>query len=677
MKKRAYASYLAVIGSRLVHLGIRVAMRRIWATAKWYRDRAAAMSFSETVHRSVELVRKLRGNRFNRDWDAIPVTGDLAVLPDLRDRLSSLSVALKERLAKEADKVRAGHFNLLGANWLKPTSMPPDPSFWQRFPDAILWQGHDAYCFNIFARSKLDHVEIKHIWEINRLQFIVPLAVDVQLCRDATGKKFILDLISSWMRGNNPYRGINWVSGIELALRTISVALAVSILGLDSLDHDERIMLERFFAAHAFWIARYPSLYSSANNHRIAELVGLLIAITIAPRTANAKQLRQQALADLFDEIEHQILPDGIGAEQAIAYSAFAIELSLMAFFSLKLQPNDLPEATRERLSAWANHVRWMMDSVGQVPAIGDCDESRVIALTQEPEPRYIASIAAAVAGYLQRPNLGPTRTSDHLRDVLFNSISGNVPVESGIRTWELGGYTVIRTRPVNPIVLLFDHGPLGYLSIAAHGHADTLSIWLSIGDKPVIVDAGTYVYNSDPVWRDWFRTTVAHNTLSIAGYSSSVSSGSFNWSAKAKGHTDVSQNPLIELVAQHDGYLDRFSVYHRRTIRVVEACSIFVIDELIGAPIDEVITVTFVINPIYLARVERETLTNVIVQDGQKDILRLSGDGALMPSVVRGDERARLGWVSPTFGVRVPADQIMFRGTLSGPSVVRIDVLQ
>ena len=64
----------------------------------------------------------------------------------------------------------------------------------------------------------------------------------------------------------------------------------------------------------------------------------------------------------------------------------------------------------------------------------------------------------------------------------------------------------MIRGKGKAPAVLTFDHGPVGYLSIAAHGHADTLAVWLSIGDQPVFVDAGTYLYHSSRALRDAFR---------------------------------------------------------------------------------------------------------------------------------------------------------------------------
>ena len=44
----------------------------------------------------------------------------------------------------------------------------------------------------------------------------------------------------------------------------------------------------------------------------------------------------------------------------------------------------------------------------------------------------------------------------------------------------------------------------LGYLATAAHGHADALSLTLSVGATPVLVDAGTYAYQEGGAWRSF-----------------------------------------------------------------------------------------------------------------------------------------------------------------------------
>ena len=106
---------------------------------------------------------------------------------------------------------------------------------------------------------------------------------------------------------------------------------------------------------------------------------------------------------------------------------------------------------------------------------------------------------------------------------------------EHHLRTFAQGGYTVMRrARPAGDVLLAMDHGYLGYLSIAAHGHADALAVWLHLGDRPVLADAGTYLYHSGGAWRTHFRGTAAHNTLCVEGADQSTMSGHFNWSHQA-----------------------------------------------------------------------------------------------------------------------------------------------
>ena len=55
------------------------------------------------------------------------------------------------------------------------------------------------------------------------------------------------------------------------------------------------------------------------------------------------------------------------------------------------------------------------------------------------------------------------------------------------------------------------------------HGHADALSITLSVGGKETLVDPGTYRYNGEPEFRKYFKGTRAHNTVTIDGLDQAV----------------------------------------------------------------------------------------------------------------------------------------------------------
>jgi hypothetical protein len=641
----------------------------------WYRDRLAAMGAAEFVHRLVETATKQTARRHNGGWDAVEPLGPLATIPGIRSRIIASSSNLSALITCEADKIRAGSFCLLGARWPKPSLIPPDPTFWRIDPqDGKPFPQWDAYTFDISFRHGINTREMKRVWELNRLQFLVPLTADAVL-KNHNEPVLLAGMTSSWMAGNPPFRGPSWISGIELALRLISVALALSIIGVDRLDSITREATLRFFFAHVDWIRRFPSLNSSANNHRIAELVGLIVGSTMAPGFPGAAVLREDSWRALLAEIGQQIHPDGVGAEQSPGYTAFSIELFLLAATALGRE-SSLPATTVDRLSAWAEHSLWLMDANAKLPAIGDFDDCRVIATTQAPEPKYIASIVAAVSGCIGRPDLAPPAKDPSIRDVILGSANVSPAQPVGMRSFTSGGYSVIRSRHRNPAVLTFDHGPIGYLSIAAHGHADTLSIWLSVGSQPVIVDAGTYLYHSNRDLRDLFRDTAVHNTLSLDGIGASRPSGPFNWASKANARLISSEStPVARVVAEHDGYVARYGVKHRRTVEYDDASRFAIVDELLEFPTDKSVTVSFLLDPTCQSTVEPDR-SGVLITHKNLQLVRIASAGPLRARVVRGDEATGLGWFSPSFGVRIPTDQILFEGHLYKPSTFTISLL-
>jgi uncharacterized heparinase superfamily protein len=651
-------------------------MRSFPERIAWYRARLAAMGPAEIAHRLSEAARKQAARQRNLGWNSIKPRGDLAPLPGLSTRIHAIPLDLAAIIAREAAAVRAGHFHLLGASWPEPARMPPPPDFWHVDPDnGKLFEQRNAYCFDVSFRHGVETPEIKRIWEINRLQFMVPLASHARLTGDRQPVDLMVGLLGSWMEGNPPFRGLNWGSGIELALRVISVALSLSIIGVERLDDAARNAALQFFFAHVDWIKRFPSLYSSANNHRIAELAGLVIGTTMAPEIPNAAVTGEASWRALLVEIERQLHPDGVGAEQSPGYTAFSVELFLLAAAAHACE-RKLPAITVDRLSAWAEHCLWLMDARATVPAIGDFDDCRAIATTQAYEPRYVASLVAAVAGCIGRSDLSPPAKDPSIRDVVLGSAGTSPTHREGLRSFPEGGYSIIRGIDKTAAILTFDHGPVGYLSIAAHGHADTLAVWLSVGDQPVFVDAGTYLYHSSRALRDRFRETAVHNTLTLDGTPSSRPSGPFNWATKATARlVALEKTPSItRIVAEHDGYVSRFGVKHRRAIEFNGLSRFTITDELLGPLQDAHVNISFLLDPGCHASLDADG--SILMTSNRGSIARLVSGGPLKGRIVRADEKSSLGWLSPSFGVRVPTDQIIYAGALRQPSRVTIELL-
>src|SRR5262249_51349114 len=168
-------------------------------------------------------------------------------------------------------------------------------------------------------------------WEANRLQILHPLAAALVATPDPELRETALAIIGSWATANPPYRGVNWTSGIELALRLVSIALVVAAVGPSGLNADERVVIRRIVAAHARYIAAFPSLYSSANNHRIAEGLGLFVAGLLVPDLEASASWREHGRRILETEGTRQILADGVGAEQSPTYQAFTTEMLALA----------------------------------------------------------------------------------------------------------------------------------------------------------------------------------------------------------------------------------------------------------------------------------------------------------------------------------------------------------
>jgi hypothetical protein len=119
------------------------------------------------------------------------------------------------------------------------------------------------------------------------------------------------------------------------------------------------------------------------------------------------------------------------------------------------------------------------------------------------------------------------------------------------------GGYFVMRdgwTPQAN--YMFFDCGPHGALN-CGHAHADALSFDLAVNGRTTLVDPGTYTYTRSKELRDWFRSSHAHNTVTLDNESSSIPSGAFSWNSIA--NCSLQQwltNDRFDFVSgQHDGY--------------------------------------------------------------------------------------------------------------------------
>ena len=448
------------------------------------------------------------------------------------------------------------------------------------FPLGFEFDWHRDYCYGrqverrfagaLNIRDTAVVSDIKYVWEPSRHQHLSALAFASNAEQHAD---YIVKSLDSWLHANPYLYGVHWTSSLELAERVLSWALLYPrIANHVASDQDFRGRWLASIYLHLTRIARKLSLYSSANNHLIGELVGLFVGSSCFNFWPECSVWRKLARKLLEREIRLQVGEDGVDREQAMSYHLFTMELFLLAFAIGRNTGCPFSAGFARRLRGMAGFLDTVATSSGDLPWYGDSDDARGFVLSEGESAlevtTQLAGLLFAEPQWLRFRNTA-TEAARALVPDLVPILDHSVQAPATPRDlFPDAGLACVRTNDER-VRLLMDFGPLGFTSTAAHGHADALSLWLSIDDEYFLVDAGTYAYHSHPEWRTFFRSTAAHNTACVDGRNQSEMAGRFLWSSKANARMlrFEKNSEQVTIEAEHDGYkrLDE-PVIHRRT---------------------------------------------------------------------------------------------------------------
>jgi hypothetical protein len=220
------------------------------------------------------------------------------------------------------------------------------------------------------------------------------------------------------------------------------------------------------------------------------------------------------------------------------------------------------------------------------------------------------------------------------------------------------------------------DAGPLGYQSIAAHGHADALAFTLSVGGAEFFVDPGTYAYHTKREWRDYFRGTSAHNTVRVDGMDQSRSGGKFMWLEKAQtrcSHWSVTTTRET-FEAWHDGYRRLPDpVLHRRRITFDKPARRFAIEDTLETHGRHTIELYFHCSE--QCTIEAAARDCAIGNGSRIVSLKLPRVPNGEVNIYLGSVTPILGWISRRFDEKLPSPTIVWRGTVTGSTVLRTEI--
>jgi hypothetical protein len=646
----------------------------------WYLRRLRQMSLGEITGRGADHARKTAWVR----RQVLP--GKASGLPrglseDRRfptplpaDTRTHVSEEARDAVVAAARRLLAGEWTLLGTP--RPDIADPD---WFLDPVTGRRAPQEQYAFRIDHRDEAVTGNVKSVWELSRHHHLTVLASAWWLTGEDAFAEAVDRQLRSWWAANPFLSGVHWTSGIELGVRLLSWAWVRRLLDEwtkveDLFDTNEDALRQIWW--HQEYLASFRSRGSSANNHVVAEAAGRLVAACAFPWYAESPAWLEDAADQLEQELAANTFESGVNRELATDYHRFVTELGLVAAAEATAAGHALHTDTWNLLTASLDAAAAMVDATGRPPRQGDGDEGRALVLDDpDTDPwSLMLSLGASLVG----PQPWWPRLPSSVTATAVGALLPGLPVLAGRpsaapRQFPDAGLYLLRT-PVEDgpeIWCRCDGGPHGFLSIAAHAHADALAIEVRYDGVDLLVDPGTYCYHGEPEWRSYFRSTSAHNTVEVAGESQSVEDGPFMWSRHTTSQViraDVGDLATQTWSAHHTGYarLDP-AVRHERTVTLERDSRLLSIVDVLRGVGPHALRLAFHLGPDVTVNLTDERARLSWPGDGGVRSAELHLPEQLHWTAHLGETAPVLGWYSPRFGERVPITTLVGETAFTG----------
>jgi uncharacterized heparinase superfamily protein len=342
-----------------------------------------------------------------------------------------------------------------------------------------------------------DRRYVSHLWNYHLHYFEVALCCE----EDERARRELSRLVASWI--DNARIGVSdgW-EPYPLSLRIVNWIYAYS-----SFSH----LLERSFVdkwrssifQQARFLAHHIEFHLLANH-----LVKNLKALIVAGLFFSNKDWLEEGERLLWRELDEQVLDDGGHFERSTMYHA-QVMADFLECYAVMDAFGRLEGGKRERLAAKLRSMSQFLSAM--------------------------THLDGSLALFNDSANTRATRSGPILEAARRMVDTKTEPVDDAIgsSSFPVSGYFTWTARDASEKIVV-DGGPPSIDYNVAHAHCDMLSFELYLNGKPIVVDSGVHGYEGDR-FREYSRSTRAHNTLVFDGREQSEIWGTFRVARRAK----------------------------------------------------------------------------------------------------------------------------------------------
>ncbi len=494
----------------------------------------------------------------------------------------TLTESSKEAIVGYANEIGRGRFPFLGYG---TQDLGYEPSWNLDFVSGHEWSPIGT---NKYVGSDTTGSDIKVPWELSRLQFLPILGKAYVITGKESYREDAKRLLAHWIMKNPVGVGINWSIAMEAALRAMSMCFLLNLLSpLRAEEQNWLRMVTRSLWHHMLFVEAHTEFsHLIRSNHYLSNVVGLYCLSEFLE--GNGMLARREIYRRRMEsEILRQVYRDGGDYEGSTGYHVlvtqmFTSSLLLMRAAQVAPEPRFL-----ERLRRMYIFMERMGGESNQLLHIGDCDDGRVELLLDDldqmlalPVPERNSLRVSNLVG-IGRCLFGGERGA--AEDARWYGLDpATAPVFPDAKRTAIARSSESAVFPLSGVgtarkdhaEVLFFALPNGISGKGSHNHNDKLSFVVRLDGKEVLCDSGTGTYTRDPLLRNRFRATAAHNTIVIDGQEQNAidegRAGLFYMGNQARVSPIEATKEGDDLVlrASHTGY-QRLGVKHTRTVRL------------------------------------------------------------------------------------------------------------
>lgn len=565
---------------------------------------------------------------------------------------ANLNKGDKNEIIQIADNAIEGRFYCFN-HWTADYGYPIN---WHRNPVTGYEWPNDKHWVNIEELSETAG-DVKYVWEASRFTQVYYFVRAYVITGNEKYAKAFWSQIEHWIN-KNPYQlGINWKCGQEVSFRTFAWIFGLyAFLDSPYTTADRIFMLIKNIYLNAIRIEKNIDFARKAvqNNHAISEAAGLFTVGVLFPFLKDSEKLLSKGKKYLEEEGLKQIYDDGSYIQHSNNYHRLMLQDYAWCYRLAELNGVEFSEKLTNKLKLAIDFIYQMQDdTTGMVPNYGNNDGALIFPLTSCDYLNYkpqLNTINYIINGKkLYEPG-------KHEEDLLWFcgidaiNFEAKPYIKRETKGFGNGGYYIIRGKDSFGMIRCtkYYHRP---------GQADMLHFDLWYKGINVLLDIGSYSYNPEEGFKDYFGATKNHNTVTI------------------NDQNQIKRGPRFLSIEWPEGILNKFisssnrvffSGYHKvydyiHTREIEHSKNYYIItDEIENKNKDKI---NIKLNWNIGTKIEKigENKFRLPINGNENLILKISSISKGDVYIYCGDKNKPAGWKSLYYGVKEPVNQLIY----------------